>query len=96
MAIKGAQSPANQTSHIKFQNCISVQCLVGEVGSAHAGFLVVELEHTHVLLLDLNSPVVEWVETVLAITISGVMTCPLTRLVRFGVILKTLLIMLTI
>ena len=44
----------------------SVECLIGEVGGAHAGLLVVELVHTHVLLLDLNSPVVERVETVLA------------------------------
>ena len=44
----------------------SVECLVGEVGSAHAGLLVVELVHAHVLLLDLDSSVVERVETVLA------------------------------
>ena len=31
-------------------------------------------------------------QVVTVITISGVMTCPLTRLVRLGVILKTLLI----
>ena len=44
----------------------SVECLVGEVGSAHAGLLVVELVHPHVLLLNLDSPVVERVETMLA------------------------------
>ena len=44
----------------------SVECLVGEVGGAHTGFLVVELVHTHVLLLNLNCSVVERVETMLA------------------------------
>jgi len=44
----------------------SVKRLVGEVGGAHAGLLVVELVHTHVLLLDLDGPVVERVDTVLA------------------------------
>ena len=42
-----------------------VECLVGEVSGAHAGLLVVELVHTHVLFLDLDSSVVERVETVL-------------------------------
>ena len=44
----------------------SVECLVGEVGGAHAGFLVVELVHAHVLLLDFDSSVVKWIKTVLA------------------------------
>ena len=44
----------------------SVKRLIGEVGGAHAGFLVVELVHAHVLLLNLDSSVVERVETVLA------------------------------
>ncbi len=43
----------------------SVECLVGEVGSAHAGLLVVELVHAHVLFLDLDGSVVEWVNAVL-------------------------------
>ena len=44
----------------------SVECLVGEVGGAHAGLLVVELIHTHVLLLNFDGPVVKRVETMLA------------------------------
>lgn len=44
----------------------SVECLVSEVGSAHAGLLVVELVHAHVLFLNLDSPVIERVETMLA------------------------------
>ena len=43
-----------------------VECLVVEVADTHAGFLVVELVHTHVLFLDLDSSVVERVETMLA------------------------------
>ena len=43
----------------------SVKRLVGEVGSAHAGLLVVELVHAHVLFLDLDGSVEEWVNAVL-------------------------------
>ncbi len=43
----------------------SVECLVGEVGGAHAGLLVVELVHAHVLFLNLDCPVVERIEAVL-------------------------------
>ena len=51
--------------HTKFQNCISVQRLVSEVGGAHAGFLVVELIHAHVLFLDFDCTVIERVADVL-------------------------------
>ena len=51
--------------HTKFQNCISVQRLVSEVGGAHAGFLVVELVHAHILLLDFDRTVIERVADVL-------------------------------
>ena len=44
----------------------SVECLVGEVSNAHASLLIVELIHTHVLLLNLDCSVVKRVETVLA------------------------------
>ena len=44
----------------------SVKRLIGEVSGAHAGFLVVELVHAHVLLLDLDCSVVERVDTMLA------------------------------
>ena len=90
----------------------SVKRLIGEVADTHTGFLVVELVHSHVLFLDFDCAVIERVADVLTggygndhfgrddlpihVTISGVMTCPFTRLVRFGVILKTLLIMLAI
>lgn len=43
----------------------SVKRLIGEVADTHTGFLVVELVHPHVLLLNLNSPVVERVAAVL-------------------------------
>ena len=43
----------------------SIKRLIGEVADTHTGFLVVELVHAHVLLLDLDSSVVERVETVL-------------------------------
>ena len=43
----------------------SVKCLVGEVADTHTGFLVVELVHPHVLLLDFDCAVIERVADVL-------------------------------
>ena len=42
-----------------------VQCLVGEVADTHARFLVVELIHAHVLLLNFDRAIIEWVAAVL-------------------------------
>lgn len=61
------QTVAEARSEVVFsEKKCSVKCLVGEVGNAHASLLVVELVHTHVLLLNLDCSVVERVETVLA------------------------------
>ena len=42
-----------------------VECLVVEVADTHAGFLVVELVHAHVLFLDFDRTVIERIAAVL-------------------------------
>ena len=73
-----------------------IQLLELKITWAAAGPFVIEAEHVHVLLLYFLRSVIERVvvcdRVVTVIDMSGVSTCPFVRLVRLGVILKTLLI----